>query len=143
MNVRLAISGIAGIAVMALAGCGTAATQHAGSAPSSRPSASASAGLVQRQRAASQNAINVLAQDNAARSAFESRWAAINFNDPTTIGTQLAIIGRFADGLKASPQLHSAMDRLIGDTYAYYFATKHVPTQAQIQADANAVATVQ
>jgi hypothetical protein len=125
---------IAGAAILALAGCGgtAAATHPAGVTPA--PSHSQS-----RQQQASGDAARKLAQDDKARSAFEAHWRAIDFSNTTTIGAQLKEIAQFTATLNASPALKSAMFKLVGDTVAFYFGTKNVPTQEQIQSDANAV----
>jgi hypothetical protein len=132
-SVKLTMAGIGCLAVLVTGvGCGNAA------APAPQHSAPPHAAISQQQKA-SGDAASQLAQDDKARAAFEARWHAIDFGNASTIGTQLTSLAKFTGTLTASTALKSAMFKLVGDTTAFYFGTKNVPTQAQIQADANAV----
>jgi len=128
------------IAIVFLAACGSSAKSIvAPTTPKVTHSASATPSESTSQQKASGDAARKLAQDNKARQAFEDKWSAINFDDTSTLGSQLTDMAKYVATLNASPALKDAMRTLVGDTVAFYFATKNVPTQEQIQRDADAV----
>ncbi len=128
---------IAGIAILAMAACGSAASVTATHThTNTTPTASKTVGT--NQQAASGNAAANLARDNVVKPEYENYIQ----NLPTwpTIA-QLIALGKFTDSLqnKESAALYNAESTLTGMIMAFYIATKNVPTMAQIQAQAQVV----
>jgi hypothetical protein len=128
-KIRIAI---ASLGILAIAGCSTAnVTSH--STSHAAPTATATfTPIPQTTTAKTAN------DDSTAKAAYEAYVKAFP-TSPTP--DQLVALSRFTESntAKESPALANAENKLSGMIDAFYLATKHVPTMAQIQAQAQVV----